>query len=229
MVGFAAEVVESRDCRVIVRSMLTYRDRPDGEDLDPVTSGEPPSEAVEAVVVEASFAQQRLWFLDRLDPGGTSYNLPLVLRLSGALDVVALERALSALVERHEALRTTFSEHEGEVFQVVRPAEPVSLALLDLGEQEEPELEAQRLATAEVGRRFDLERGPLFRACLLQLGQGENLLVLTLHHIVGDGWSMRVLRRDLAELYSAAVRSGRRRCRSCRCSTRTLRCGSTSG
>ena len=208
--------------RVIVTSMLPYRDRSDGEGLDPVTSPTfPPStaartngaeqtdqtrsEAVEAVVVEASFAQQRLWFLDRLDPESTSYNLPLVLRLSGELDVAALERALSRLVERHEALRTTFTEREGEVFQVVRPAEPVSLALLDLSRHEEAELEAQRLATAEVGRRFDLASGPLFRACLLRLGQAKHLLVLTLHHIVGDGWSMRVVRRDLTELYSAAV------------------------
>jgi len=186
--------------------MLTSRDRSDGGDVDSATSPAfPPSEPDEAVVVEASFAQQRLWFLDRLDPASTSYNLPLVLRLSGALDVTALERALSRLVERHETLRTTFSEHEGEVFQVVRPAQPVSLALVDLREEDKPELEAERLATAEVGRPFDLAEGPLFRACLLQLEQDEHLLVLTLHHIVGDGWSMRVLRRDLAELYSAAT------------------------
>src|SRR5258706_7426460 len=108
-----------RDCsyRAIVTSMLLSRDRSDGEDVDPVT--DPPangSEATaqtaperdEAVVVEASFAQQRLWFLDRLDPASTSYNLPLVLHLSGALDVAALEAALSGLVERHETLRTTF-------------------------------------------------------------------------------------------------------------------------
>jgi amino acid adenylation domain-containing protein len=183
--------------------MLEYRDRSDEEDLDPVTSAT--SEEVEAVVVEASFAQQRLWFLDRLDPASTSYNLPLVLRLSGELDVMALERALSGLVERHEALRTTFSEHEGEVFQVVRPAEPVSLAFLDLSGEAEAESGALRLATAEVGRRFDLAVGPLFRASLLRLRAAEHLLVLTLHHIVGDGWSMRVVRRDLAELYSAAV------------------------
>src|SRR5438105_4040544 len=129
--------------------MLKYRDRSEGGGLEPVTpaTSSPPtaaqtngagptddtlSEAVEAVVVEASFAQQRLWFLDRLDPASTSYNLPLVLRLTGELDVAALERALTGLVERHEALRTTFGEHEGEVFQVVRPAEPVGLALLEL-------------------------------------------------------------------------------------------------
>jgi len=202
--------------------MLGYRDRSEGEGLDPVTSDSfPPRtsaqkdgaeatdqiwpEAVEAVVVQASFAQQRLWFLDRLEPESTSYNLPLVLRLSGELDVAALERALSRLVERHEALRTTFREREGEVFQVVRPAEPVRLPLLDLSGKEEAELEAQRLATAEVGRRFDLATGPLFRRSLLRLGPAEHLLVLTLHHIVGDGWSLRVVRRDLTELYSAAV------------------------
>jgi aspartate racemase len=202
--------------------MLEFRDQADGPSLDPVTSPASPSstaadtngpdhtdqagsEAVEAMVVEASFAQQRLWFLDRLDPASTSYNLPLVLRLSGELDVAALERALSGLVERHEALRTIFSEHDGQVFQVVQPAEPLSLALIDLAGHEEPEAEALRLATEEVGRRFDLAVGPLLRACLLRLGPTEHVLVLTLHHIVGDGWSMRVVQRDLAELYSAAV------------------------
>src|SRR5262245_49686274 len=159
----------------------------------------------ESFVFPTSYAQQRLWFLDRLEPGSTAYHLPLVVRLAGPLDARALARALSALVARHEALRTTFFESGGETFQAVGPARPVELKLVDLGGRGGAEAAALGLAAEEITRPFDLERGPLFRAALTRLGAEDHLLVLTLHHVVADGWSIGVLQRDLGELYAAAL------------------------
>jgi amino acid adenylation domain-containing protein len=154
-----------------------------------------------------SFAQQRLWFIDQLQPGGATYNMPTAVRLTGALDVSALERSLGALVERHESLRTTFATRHGEPVpvQVIHPPADLPLARVDLSAlAEEPrEAETWRLATEEAGRPFDLQRGPLFRASLLHLGPDDHVLLLTMHHIVSDGWSMGVLIRELAALYEA--------------------------
>ncbi|MBZ4423313.1 non-ribosomal peptide synthetase, partial [Myxococcus sp. RHSTA-1-4] len=154
-----------------------------------------------------SFAQQRLWFLDRLEPGSPFYNMPSVLWLDGALDVGALERSLTELVRRHEVLRTTFAD--GPV-QVIHPPPHLSLPVVDLSSLPEAsrEDEARRLAREEARRPFDLTRGPLLRATLLRLGDTRHLLVLVLHHVVSDGWSMDVLVRESAALY-AAFREGR--------------------
>ncbi|NMO23051.1 non-ribosomal peptide synthetase, partial [Pyxidicoccus fallax] len=154
-----------------------------------------------------SFAQQRLWFLDRLEPDSPFYNMPGVLRLEGTLDVGAMERSLTELVRRHEVLRTTFAE--GPV-QVIHPAGPVPLPVVDLSSQpvDTREAEVRRLAREEAQRPFNLSRGPLLRATLLKRGEAEHVLFLTLHHIVTDGWSMVVLVREMAALYSA-FREGR--------------------
>ncbi|QRK05610.1 non-ribosomal peptide synthase/polyketide synthase [Archangium violaceum] len=152
-----------------------------------------------------SFAQQRLWFLDRFDPRSSLYNLALVLRLEGALDVGALERSFRALVHRHEALRTTFQQGEQGVFQVISSSVELPLAVVDLRELPEGnrEEEARRLFNEEVLRPFDLKMGPLLRVTLLRLGEAEHVLVLAMHHIVSDGWSMGVLARELKALYEA--------------------------
>lgn len=152
-----------------------------------------------------SFAQQRLWFLDRLEPGSSAYNVPLILRLSGALDVAALERALTGLVERHEVLRTTFLEEEGEPFQVVHPPAPRTLEVSDLSKEADVDGVVLALATEEANRPFDLAAGPLFRMKLLRAREREHVLVLAIHHAVADAWSLGVLRRDLTELYRAEV------------------------
>ncbi|WNG56955.1 amino acid adenylation domain-containing protein [Archangium gephyra] len=151
-----------------------------------------------------SFAQQRLWFLDRIHPSSALYNLALVLRLEGVLDVAALERSFQALVQRHEALRTTFPQ--GGV-QVVSAAMELPLAVVDLRELPEGarEEEARRLASGEVERSFDLKTGPLLRVTLLRTGEAEHVLVMAMHHIVSDGWSMGVLTRELKALYEAFV------------------------
>ncbi|MFP2933494.1 condensation domain-containing protein, partial [Pyxidicoccus sp. 3LG] len=157
-----------------------------------------------------SFAQHRLWFLDQIEPGSTAYNLPTVLRVQGSLAVASLEQAFTALVDRHEALRTVFASTDGEPVQRILPAADFPLSVVDLSvlPTEEREPRARHQVLTEIGQPFDLARGPLLRASLLRLDAQEHLLVLTMHHIVSDGWSMGVLVREVAELYAAAV-SGR--------------------
>ncbi|HEV3052756.1 MAG TPA: amino acid adenylation domain-containing protein, partial [Longimicrobium sp.] len=153
-----------------------------------------------------SFAQERLWFLHQMEPDGAGYNMPWPSRLRGHLDASALERALGDLVHRHEALRTTFRPVEQGAVQVVHPAGPAHLPVLDLTglAPDEREREARRLAQEDAERPFDLERGPLFRATLVRLSDEEHVLLLTMHHIVSDGWSMGVLFRELFTLYESA-------------------------
>ncbi|HEU4457421.1 MAG TPA: condensation domain-containing protein, partial [Longimicrobium sp.] len=158
----------------------------------------------------ASYAQERLWFLDRLEPGSSTYNLPVAWRLGGALDVGALERALGEIVRRHESLRTTFAEVDGSPVQVIAPFGGFVLSIDDLSRipGAEREAEARRRTVEEVRRPFDLSAGPLFRAALLRLGEEDHVLLLSMHHIVSDGWSMGVLVRELSALYGA-YREGR--------------------
>jgi amino acid adenylation domain-containing protein len=141
-----------------------------------------------------SFAQQRLWFLDRLEPGTATYNLPVAVRLRGDLDVAALEHALGEIVHRHEALRTTFHEDERGPIQRIEPEGRFVLSLEEAGSEA---VALQRMAEEAV-RPFDLEHGPVFRALLLRIAPGDHLLVANLHHIVSDGWSMGVLVRELS-------------------------------
>jgi amino acid adenylation domain-containing protein len=152
-----------------------------------------------------SFAQQRLWFLDQLEPGGTVYNVPGAFRIKGPLDVAVLKNSLEEIVRRHEALRTTFSIVEGEPFQVITPSLSCSLPAVDISHLSESkrEAEALRLAAEEANKPFDLRQGPLFRATLIRLDQDDHVLLLTLHHIVSDGWSTGVLYRELSALYQA--------------------------
>ncbi|MEW5931882.1 MAG: condensation domain-containing protein, partial [Gemmatimonadota bacterium] len=155
-----------------------------------------------------SFAQQRLWVVDRLDPGGATYNMPYALRLRGVLDMSALRAALDALVERHETLRTTFAEQDGRPVQVIQPPALVALTELDLRDRPGAEREpyAEHLAVEEALFPFDLARGPLLRCTLLRLGEDDHVLCFTMHHIVSDGWSMQVLVREVSALYAAFAR-----------------------
>ncbi|HZH31548.1 MAG TPA: amino acid adenylation domain-containing protein, partial [Pyrinomonadaceae bacterium] len=166
------------------------------------------TERVEGAGTALSFAQQRLWFLDRLEPESAFYNSPLAVRLTGALDVAALTGTLDEIVRRHEVLRTTFAEVEGTPVQVVGAAEPHNLELVDLGglAEAEREAEARRLASEEARKPFDLSTGPLLRAKLLRLAEEEHVVLLTMHHIVSDGWSLGVLVREVAVLYEAFSR-----------------------
>ncbi|HUM03006.1 MAG TPA: condensation domain-containing protein, partial [Thermoanaerobaculia bacterium] len=157
-----------------------------------------------------SFAQERLWLLDQLEPG-SHYNDHFHLRVSGPLDVTALERSFSEVAARHESLRTTFATRDGQPEQVVLPAAPVQLPITDLCNVPGPErLErARRLAVEKGDAPFNLRAGPLWRPELLRLSDEDHVLLFTAHHIVIDGWSRAVLLRELAALYEGFV-SGRR-------------------
>ena len=152
-----------------------------------------------------SHAQERLWFLDRLDPGTPAFNLTESVRLRGALDVPALRRALAEVVRRHEALRTAFVEVRGRAVQRILPAVEVSLPLVDLAAlpAERRQAEAERCAVRAGERRFDLARPPLLAAALVRLAAGHHAVVLVYHHVVGDGWSSTVLLSDLTQVYRA--------------------------
>jgi amino acid adenylation domain-containing protein len=152
-----------------------------------------------------SFAQQRLWFLDQLEPNTAVYNIPDTHYFNGPLNLGALERSLSELIERHEILRTTFHNDDGEPVQVIAEPRAQKLEVIDLSglPEAEREEEAQRMAHEEAELPFDLSRGPLFRFRMVRLAEEEHLLLLTMHHIISDGWSLGVLGRELGTLYQA--------------------------
>ncbi len=152
-----------------------------------------------------SVAQEQLWFLDRLVPGNIFYNIPVIVRLSGPLDAHAFARSIGELVRRHEILRTTFAVVDGRLAQVILSDQNIPLPVVGLSALPVPaarEAEVRRLAHEEAQRPFDLETGPLIRATLLHLGALEHILLLTIHHIAADGWSLHVCCRDLAALYA---------------------------
>ncbi|MBV8201448.1 MAG: non-ribosomal peptide synthetase, partial [Acidobacteria bacterium] len=177
-----------------------------GIEVSPADAGpRQPAAAVEEAgdkgfVFPAAFAQERLWFLDQLEPGSALYNMPLALGLCGELAVGALAAALREIARRHEILRTTFAAAGGLPVQVIAPAVPAAgaaeppLPRIDLAALPATarRRESERLAAAEAARPFDLARGPLWRATLLRLAAAEHLLLVTLHHIVADGWSLAV-------------------------------------
>jgi hypothetical protein len=155
-----------------------------------------------------SFAQQQLWFVSQLEPESVIYNIAVAVRLKGRLDIPVLERTFSEITRRHEVLRTTFVAERGEPRVVVSAPAPVSVPVEDLSAvtEEGRDAEAQRLAREEARRPFDLTRGPLLRVRLLRLGSDEHVCLLTMHHIVSDGWSMSILVKEVAALYEAFSR-----------------------
>jgi len=151
-----------------------------------------------------SFAQSRLWFLWRMDRGSAAYNISATVRVRGKLDMHAMQRAFDMLVARHSALRTVFRQEGRQAEQIVLDPQPVGLrhARLDDPDREQ---QARRLARAEAARPFDLEAGPLMRVALLMLEEDDRFVVVSLHHIAADGWSMGVLVEEFWRLYAAAA------------------------
>ena len=149
-----------------------------------------------------SFAQERLWFLDQLQPGLVAYNMPAALMLEGGDQVPRVERALTELVRRHETLRTTFRAVDGEPFQVIAAEAQIALPRVDLSSLSPVVAlaRARRLAAEDADRAFDLARGPLLRTTLVLLGGQKHLLLINLHHIIADGWSLQVLIREISAL-----------------------------
>src|SRR4051794_5345699 len=158
----------------------------------------------EGGVFPLSFAQMRMWLLDRLEPGATAYNLAFSWRLRGPLDAAALERALAGIVCRHETLRTRIEPRDGEPVQVVDPFAGWTLPVVHHPIPDaDREAEYQRLATEEMARPMDLEAGPLFRASLVRAADDDHLFLWSIHHAMSDGWSTGVFDRELKALYAA--------------------------
>ncbi|HEY0602882.1 MAG TPA: condensation domain-containing protein, partial [Herpetosiphonaceae bacterium] len=152
-----------------------------------------------------SFAQQRVWFMEQLTPGTAAYTIPGAFRLTGRLDATLLARSINAIVQRHASLRTTFLTIDGQAIQTIAPALTIQVPLIDLQELPEHQREAaaQRLAVAEAEHVFDLARGPLIRASIVRLAQDEHILLINIHHIIFDLWSMGVFMAELAQLYTS--------------------------
>ena len=152
-----------------------------------------------------SFAQERLWFLDQFKPDSAAYNIPMALYLEGAVDAGLLQRCLNGVIQRHEALRTRFETVHGNPVQVIEALDAIAMPLTDLSQlpEIEREAEARRLCVEEARRPVDLSQTPLMRARLFQLNATSNVLMLNLHHIAADGWSLEVLLRELGILYQA--------------------------
>lgn len=150
-----------------------------------------------------SFSQQRLWLLDQLEPNNSLYNIPAAVRLTGLLNITALEQSFNELIKRHEVLRTRFVAVDGQPFQVIEPTLSFTLELVDLRSLSptEQETEVEKLAQEEANRPFELTKSPLLRCVLLQLDDTENVLLVTMHHIISDAWSVTILIRELGELY----------------------------
>ena len=152
-----------------------------------------------------SFAQERMWFMERLHPGTATYNMPMAFRLSGEVDVAALAQALNAIVDRHPALRTVFREIDEQPTQIIPDRVEIALRQVDLSAlaEEERQTALKQLMDADDSLPFDLENGPLLRAALLACGGGASVLLLTMHHIVSDGLSVEIILRELGILYAS--------------------------
>jgi len=156
-----------------------------------------------------SFAQQRLWFLDQLTPGSANYNTPSAFRLKGELKLDVLRRSIEEVVRRHEVLRTTFEERDGDPVQIIHDSVPLDIPLTDLSALSEKEKEprAREIARQDALKPFDLSKGPLFRIQLLKFAENDHLVLINMHHIITDGWSMGVLIHEIAALYNAFVQN----------------------
>ncbi len=156
-------------------------------------------------VFPASFAQQRLWFLDQLDPGRPTYNVTIALRLQGPLSVPILARTIGEIIRRHEILRTTFELSDGQAVQIVSPPRPLLFPTVDLRMLDEAKrkIEAERLMSEEARTPFDLHTGPLFRARLLCVNDQEHILIANSHHSITDAWSQEIFEKELVAIYEA--------------------------
>jgi amino acid adenylation domain-containing protein len=150
-----------------------------------------------------SFAQERLWLIEQLEPGNTAYNISRVFRCKALLDEHALNQALNEIIARHESLRTSFAQIDGQALQVIAPEIVVSLRVEDLTESPNHADELKRIANEEARRSFDLSQAPLFRVRLLRLGEHDHALLLSMHHIISDLWSLQIFHRELSALYEA--------------------------
>ncbi|RLD12812.1 non-ribosomal peptide synthetase, partial [candidate division KSB1 bacterium] len=164
-----------------------------------------PFDEEEVYVFPTSFGQRRFWFLDQFEPGSPYYNIPLAIRVRGRFDIGIFKRVIDEIVDRHEILRTTFWPEKGEPLQIIAPELHLDIPVVDLthlhGEKLDEEI--KRLATVEARTPFDLAKGPLFRVTILKASETDHVLLVTMHHIISDGWSIGVLIREITALYAA--------------------------
>lgn len=195
---------ELSDRKAELISYLHYSSPEDGASQGDRQAGESPISPI-SPIFPLSFAQQRLWFLDQLSPGNPFYNVPAAIRLTGTLDQPVLERSFNEILRRHAALRTTFTAVDGQPVQVIKRHTKVDLPVVNLSTvpPQDREQISQQLAISEARRPFNLTTDSLLRLTLLRLSSTEAVLLLTLHHIIADGWSLGVLIRELAACYTA--------------------------
>ncbi|NBD17974.1 MAG: amino acid adenylation domain-containing protein [Cyanobacteria bacterium] len=190
----------SPEQRELLKRRLKQKGQSQGESSDKI----PKRETDRALPL--SFAQQRLWFLDRLEPDSPAYNLAAKVNIEGPLNVRAMEQTINAIIQRHEVWRTNFTANEqGQPRQIIASTRTIAIPLVDLGHLSpfQQEWEVSRLATQQAKTPFNLEQGPLLRATLLRLNPNKHIMVFTMHHIVSDGWSLGVLLQEVAGLYEA--------------------------
>jgi hypothetical protein len=165
----------------------------------------PIARAVRNGPLPASYPQRRLWFIERLEPNRSTYNVPLSLRVTGRLSVAAVQRSLQAIVDRHESLRTRFEDRDGEPIQVITSGPPLAVPCVDLSDVPPPARErlAAALTRAHADRPFDLARGPIVRGGMLRLGTDDHVLLLAIHHIACDVWSVRAIVAEFKRCYAS--------------------------
>ncbi len=161
-------------------------------------------------VAPLSFGQQRLWFINQLNPATPVHNIPVAIELNGRLDINIIERCLNEIVQRHEALRTTIQATDGKPVQVISKSLTVELPVIDVTNlrKSDQEIEVEQIKSAEAHQPFEIASGPLLRSKLVRLSQNRNILLLTMHHIISDGWSIGVLLRALGILYETYIAGG---------------------
>ena len=158
----------------------------------------------EAVVFPTSYAQRRMWFMDQFEPGSPYYNIPMAMRLKGKFDYKIFERTINEIIRRHESLRTTFASIDGNPVQVITESFTLDMPIIDLsGVQTENEIRIKDLAREEARKPFDISKLPLLRVSILRINEEDNVVLLTMHHIVSDGWSMGILANEITTLYRA--------------------------
>ncbi len=185
---------------------MAYPPAPEIGDKDPLRTNADPRRLQTAVgVFPLTWMQESLWVLDKLAPGNTAYNLPQAWRLRGSLNMQALQRSFDALASRHEVLRTVFGTKESKPFQIVKPPEPLAFKTLDLSQSSGAEEALGACLSAEAHRPFDLAHGPLARAVLVKVAPNDHVLLVNLHHIISDEWSLGILARELTTLYTGFV------------------------
>ena len=164
-----------------------------------------PFDEDEVYVFPTSFGQRRFWFLDQFEPGSPYYNIPLAIRVRGNFNVEIFRNVIHEIVDRHEILRTTFWAQNGEPMQIIHPEMRLDIPLIDLSSlaADKKETEIKRLATVEARTPFDLASGPLFRVKILKAGENDHVVLITMHHIISDGWSIGVLVKEITTIYAA--------------------------